>query len=179
VCCLRLANRPSAQFRNSSKQERPPSSRTTLKFWGLVLPFVQVKEGISRTSLRWVLQEQETPFNFFSYKETGKITTDELRTRTKFQRFLNKMLHSPFKQLIISTPGLLQGLHTMSLAKSVPKGLNPRECKWTKIREPPPVPYIPEKEKVQEEVANLQKLQIKTLLGCGTRMEPVRPFLCM
>ena len=48
----------------------------------------------------------------------------------------------------------------MSLAKSVPEGLNPRECKRTKLRKPPPVPYIPEKDKVQEEVAKLQNLQI-------------------
>jgi hypothetical protein len=50
----------------------------------------------------------------------------------------------------------------MSLAKSVPEGLNPQECKCTKLHEPPPVPYIPEKDKVQEEVAKLQNLQIKT-----------------
>ncbi len=148
ACCLRLTNRPSKQCLNSAKQGWPPSSRTTLKFRGLVLPFVQVKEGISHTSLRWALQEQETPFNFFSYEEMGKNTRDKLRTRTKFQRFLNKMPRSPFKQLIISTPGLLRGLHTMSLTKSVPKGLNPRECKQTKLCEPPPVPYIPKKDKV-------------------------------
>jgi hypothetical protein len=52
----------------------------------------------------------------------------------------------------------------MSLAKSVPKGLNQQECKQTKLREPPPVPYIPEKDKVQEKVAKLRNLQIKTLL---------------
>jgi hypothetical protein len=97
----------------------------TLKFRGPVLPFFQVKEGIGRTSLHRALQEQEMPFNFFSYKETGKITTDELHTRTKFQWFLNKTPRSPFKRLIVSMPGLLQRLHTMSLAKSVPKGLNP------------------------------------------------------
>jgi hypothetical protein len=97
----------------------------TLKLQGQVLPFCQVKEGISRASLRWALPEQEMPFNVFSYKLTGNVTTDELRTRTTFQWFLNEMLHSPFKKLIISMPGLLQGLHTMSLAKSVPKRLNP------------------------------------------------------
>jgi hypothetical protein len=52
----------------------------------------------------------------------------------------------------------------MSLTKSVPNGLNPRECKQTKLREPPPVPYIPKKDKVQEEVSKLQNLQIKTSL---------------
>jgi hypothetical protein len=105
-------------------------------------------------SLRWALQEQETPFKFFSYEETGKITTDEL-TRTAFQRFLNETPRSPFKKLIVSTPGLLRGLHTMSLTKFVPKGLNPQECKQTKLRKPPPVPYIPKKDKVQEEVTKL------------------------
>jgi hypothetical protein len=110
------------------------------------------------------------PFNFFSYKETRKITMDELRIRTTFQRFLNKTPCSPFKKLIVSTPGLLQGLHTMSLAKSVPEGLNPRECKQTKLREPPPVPYIPKKDKVQEEVAKLRNLQIKTSLEKDTTL---------
>jgi hypothetical protein len=58
----------------------------------------------------------------------------------------------------------------MSLAKSVPEGLNPQECKQTKLREPPPVPYIPENNKVQEEVGNLQKFQIKTLLEKDTTL---------
>ena len=58
----------------------------------------------------------------------------------------------------------------MSLAKSVPEGLNPQECKRTKLRKPPPVPYIPEKDKFQEDVTNLQKLQIKTLLEKDTML---------
>jgi hypothetical protein len=58
----------------------------------------------------------------------------------------------------------------MSLAKSVPDGLNPQECKRTKLRKPPPVPYIPEKVKVQEEVTKLRNLQIKTLLEKDTTL---------
>ncbi len=58
----------------------------------------------------------------------------------------------------------------MSLAKSVPNGLNPQECKCTKLHKPPPVPYIPEKNKVQEEVAKLRNLQIKTLLEKDTTL---------
>jgi hypothetical protein len=58
----------------------------------------------------------------------------------------------------------------MSLAKSVPEGINPQECKQTKLREPPPVPYIPKKDKVQEEVLKLQNLQIKTLLKKDTTL---------
>ncbi len=58
----------------------------------------------------------------------------------------------------------------MSLAKSVPSRLNPQECKRTKLRKPPPVPYIPEKDKVEEEVAKLRNLQIKTLLEKDTTL---------
>jgi hypothetical protein len=50
----------------------------------------------------------------------------------------------------------------MSLAKSVPDGLMPQKCKCTKLREPPPVPYMPTKNEVQEEVAKLRNLEIKT-----------------
>jgi hypothetical protein len=52
----------------------------------------------------------------------------------------------------------------MSLSKSVPEGLNPCKCKRTKLCKPPPVPNIPEKDKVQEDVAKLRQLQIKTSL---------------
>ncbi len=58
----------------------------------------------------------------------------------------------------------------MSLAKSVPGALNPQECKRTKLCEPPPVPYIPEKDKVQEEVAKLRQLQIMTSLEKDTTL---------
>ncbi len=58
----------------------------------------------------------------------------------------------------------------MSLSKSVPEGLNPRECKRTKLREPPPVPYIPKKDKVREEVAKLCQRQINTSLEKDTTL---------
>ncbi len=61
----------------------------------------------------------------------------------------------------------------MSLAKkSIPKGLNPQECKQTKLRKLLPVPYIPKKGKIQEEVTvtKLQNLQIKTLLEKDTTL---------
>jgi hypothetical protein len=54
--------------------------------------------------------------------------------------------------------------------KSVPDGLKPQECKCTKLREPPPIPYIPKKDKVQEEVARLRNLQIKTSLEKDTTL---------
>jgi hypothetical protein len=104
---------------------------------------------------------------FFSYdllisRKQEKITTNELLMRTKFHRFLNKAPSSSFKKLVISMSLLLRGLLTMSLAKSVPQGLKPQECKRTKLHEPPPVPYVPSKDEVQEEVTKLRNLKIKT-----------------
>jgi hypothetical protein len=54
--------------------------------------------------------------------------------------------------------------------ESVPNGLQPQECKQTKLREPLPVPCIPKKDEVQEEVARLRNLQIKTLLEKDTTL---------
>ncbi len=60
----------------------------------------------------------------------------------------------------------------MSLMKSVPEGLKPRKCKHTKLCEPlpMPIPYIPKKDKVQDKVARLRNLQIKTLLEKDTTL---------
>jgi hypothetical protein len=58
----------------------------------------------------------------------------------------------------------------MSLLKSVPEGLKPQECKRTKLREPPPVPYVPTKDEVQEEVARLRNLKIKTTIEKETTL---------
>ncbi len=58
----------------------------------------------------------------------------------------------------------------MSLLKSVPEGLKPRECKHIKLREPPPVPYIPTKDKVQDEVAKLRNLEIKMTIEKDTML---------
>jgi hypothetical protein len=51
----------------------------------------------------------------------------------------------------------------MSLAKSVPEGLKPQECDSTKLCEPSPVPYEPDKDEVQE-FTKLRNLQIKISL---------------
>ncbi len=53
---------------------------------------------------------------------------------------------------------------------SVPEGLKPRECECTKLREPPPVPYVPTKDEVQEEVAKLRNLEIKTTIKKDTTL---------
>jgi hypothetical protein len=58
----------------------------------------------------------------------------------------------------------------MSLLKSVPEGLKPQECKCTKLRESPPVPYVPTKDEVQEEVSRLRNLEIKTTIEKDTTL---------
>jgi hypothetical protein len=54
----------------------------------------------------------------------------------------------------------------ISLLKSVP----PRECKRTKLREPPPVLYVATKDEVQEEVSRLRNLEIKTTIEKDTTL---------
>jgi hypothetical protein len=58
----------------------------------------------------------------------------------------------------------------MSLAKLVPDGLRPQECKRLHLREPPPVLYVPEKDEVQEEVSKMKNLQIKTSIKKDTTL---------
>jgi hypothetical protein len=58
----------------------------------------------------------------------------------------------------------------MSLLKSAPEGLKPRECKGIKLREPPPVPYVPMKDEVQDEVVKLRNLEIKTTIKKDTML---------
>jgi hypothetical protein len=58
----------------------------------------------------------------------------------------------------------------MSLLKSVPEGLKPQECGRTKLPEPSPVPYVPTKDEVQEEVARLRNPEIKTTIEKDTTL---------
>ncbi len=104
-------------------------------------------------------------------RKVKKITTNELHTRTKFLCFLNQVPLSSLKKLIVLTSTLQQGLHsTMSILKSVPEGLKPLDCKRIKLHEPPPVPYVPTKDKLQDEVARLRNLKIKTTIKKDTML---------
>jgi hypothetical protein len=129
---LRLAGRPSAQFANSTYTNN-------LQAAGTGTAFLWSRNCITCMSLCCGILRERTAVFFFS-KKPRRITTKELHTRTKFQGSFNKAPCSSFKKLVVSTPLLLQSLHTMSLPKSVPKGLQPQECKRTKLCEPPPVP---------------------------------------
>ncbi len=100
-----------------------------------------------------------------------KICTDEPLTREKnFLRFVTQKPLSKFKELIVTSPTLLRGLHTTSMTKTVPDGLKARECKRIKLREPPPVPYVPVKDKVQDEVARMRNMEIKTTIEKDTTL---------
>jgi hypothetical protein len=85
--------------------------------------------------------------------------------RTKLQWFLSNTPLSLFKKLLVSTPLLQQGLHTMSLAKAVPDGLKDRECKRSVLCKCPPVSYVPEKDPVQEMASALKDQHLKTHIG--------------
>jgi hypothetical protein len=58
----------------------------------------------------------------------------------------------------------------MSMSKMVPDGLKPQECERIKLREPPPVPYVPEKDKVQDEVSKMRNMEIKTTIKKDTTL---------
>jgi hypothetical protein len=58
----------------------------------------------------------------------------------------------------------------MSMMKVVPDGLKPHECERVKLREPPPVPYVLEKDKVQDKVAKMRNMEIKMTIEKDTTM---------
>ncbi len=100
-----------------------------------------------------------------------KIPSNELPTRNHdFLRFVTQVPRSSFKQLILTSPSLLQGLCKMSMAKMVPDHLKPRECERIKLCEPPPVPYMPEKDEVQDEISKMRNMEIKTQIEKDTTL---------
>ncbi len=58
----------------------------------------------------------------------------------------------------------------MSMLKTVPEGLKARECEQIKLHEPPPVPYMPVKDEVQDEVARMRSMEIKTTIKKDTSL---------
>jgi hypothetical protein len=96
---------------------------------------------------------------------SGRVSENSF-SRTRLQRFLSNPPRSSFKKLIILTPRLVQTLRTMSIAKAVPKGIKDRECKRFALREHPSVPYVPEKDPIQETISLLKSDQsLKTTIG--------------
>ena len=63
------------------------------------------------------------------------------------------------------------GLRTMSLAKAVPKGIKDRECERFALQERPSIPYMPEKDPIQETVSLLKSDQsLKTTIGIDAEL---------
>jgi hypothetical protein len=58
----------------------------------------------------------------------------------------------------------------MSQLKMVSEGLKPQECKQIKLREPPPVPYVPVKDEVQDDVARMRSLEIEMTIKKDTTL---------
>jgi hypothetical protein len=71
--------------------------------------------------------------------------------------------------MIVLTPRLLN-LHTMSLAKAAPDGLKDCECKKMALRKRPLIPYVPEKDSVQETVSSFKDNHLKTLINKCTEL---------
>jgi len=58
----------------------------------------------------------------------------------------------------------------MSLAKAAPDGLKDCECEKMALRERPPIPYVPEKDSVQETVSSFKEAHLKTTINSGTEL---------
>jgi hypothetical protein len=58
----------------------------------------------------------------------------------------------------------------MSLAKAAPEGLKDHECKKMALRKRPPIPYVPEKDSVQDMVSSFKDNHLKTLINEGTEL---------
>ena len=59
----------------------------------------------------------------------------------------------------------------MSLAKAAPNDLKDCECKKMALREHPPIPYVPEKDSVQETVSAYKDNHLKTLINNGMELQ--------
>jgi hypothetical protein len=103
------------------------------------------------------------PTSILTLKQV-KICTNELLARKKaFLQFVTQKPLSKLKELIVMSPTLLRGQYTMSMTKTASDGLKARECKRIKLREPPPVPYMPVRDEVQDD-SKMRNMEIKTTI---------------
>jgi hypothetical protein len=58
----------------------------------------------------------------------------------------------------------------MSLAKAAPEGLKDCKCKRITLHKCPLIPYVPEKDSVQEMVSVLKTESLKTQIGVGMEL---------
>jgi len=81
-----------------------------------------------------------------------------------------------FKTLFVGTP-LRRALKIIKMSKAVPEGLKPQECECGSSRVKPPIPYIPEKDDLQEAVESSTSIKLTlptkvelqvSVWSCGT-----------
>ncbi len=58
----------------------------------------------------------------------------------------------------------------MSMTKTASDGLKARECERIKLHEQPPVPYLPVRDEVQDEVSKMRNMEIKTTIKKDTTL---------
>jgi hypothetical protein len=58
----------------------------------------------------------------------------------------------------------------MSLAKAAPNGLKDHKCKKMALCKRLPIPYVPEKDSIQEKVFSYKDNHLKTLIKEGTEL---------
>ncbi len=58
----------------------------------------------------------------------------------------------------------------MNMSRTPQDGLKARECKQIKLREPPPYPYVPVRDEVQDEVVKMRNMEIKTTIEKDTTL---------
>ena len=58
----------------------------------------------------------------------------------------------------------------MSLVKAVPYGLKDHECKKMALHKRPLIPYVPERDSVQETVSAFKDNHLKTLINKGMEL---------
>ena len=61
--------------------------------------------------------------------------------------------------MFLGTP-LDIALRNTKISKAVPEGLKPQECKRGSFRVKPPIPYIPEKDELQEAVESTASIKL-------------------
>jgi hypothetical protein len=100
----------------------------------------------------------------------GQLPTDAPYVTSKYQQFTSDAPCSSSKNLIVLTRRLLRNLHTISLAKAVPDGLKDRECKKITLCKCTPIPYVPEKDCVQQTVSAFKDNHLKMQIGKGMEL---------
>ncbi len=151
---LRSANRPSAQFTNSSTQGRPPSNGDQ------ICPFSsQGRVLVVRVSCHGAYLEPKSDIAFFCNYSVDARKQENFYQRSTYEDQISTVPQQSstffFQEIDLLYSAATTRPTTMSLAKSVPDGLRAQECKWLRLCEPPLVSNVPVKDEVQEEVSKM------------------------